>query len=261
MDLALDDRVFIVTGGSKGLGFASAQALVNEGAKVVIASRSQESLNDSAAALNAPDQVVAIACDLADEATAERLTAAAAARFGRLDGCVISSGGPAAGSVLNTDDEQWRQAFDEVMLGTLRLVRGVSSTIHHDPADLNGKGGSIVIVLSTSVRTPLPGLAISNALRPGLAAMIKDLADGLGQRGVRVNGLMPGRFATDRVFALDAREGSPERTRTKNEANIPLGRYGEPTEFGALAAFLCSPIASYVNGSVIAVDGGSLRAV
>lgn len=128
-------------------------------------------------------------------------------------------------------------------------------------ADQAGVGGSIVFVLSTSARLPLPGMAISNALRPGLASVVKELADSYGPRGIRVNGILPGRIATDRVFALDARNGSPERTRVKNEANIPLGRYGEPEEFASVAAFLLSPLSSYVTGSLIAVDGGSTRAV
>jgi len=116
-------------------------------------------------------------------------------------------------------------------------------------------------VLSSSVRAPLPEMAISNGLRPGLAMVAKTLADELGPRGVRVNGLLPGRIATDRVAELDASTGDPDGARRAAEASIPLGRYGEPAEFGAVAAFLLSPAASFLTGVMLPVDGGLLRSL
>jgi 3-oxoacyl-[acyl-carrier protein] reductase len=124
-----------------------------------------------------------------------------------------------------------------------------------------GEGGSLALVLSSSVRAPLSGMAISNGLRPGLAMLTKQLADELGPRGVRVNGLLPGRIGTERVAELDARHGDPEAARAAALRRIPLGRYGEPSEFGRAAAFLLSPAASFLNGVMLPVDGGMLRAL
>lgn len=259
MDIGLADRVYLVSAGSRGLGFATAKLLVESGAKVLISSREQEPLARAIAELGGHDCAVGLSNDLADETAAEQMTAAAIARFGRLDGCFISSGGPTPGSVLNIEGSDYREAYESVFLGPLRVARAAGAAMDQNRGERLGNGGSIVFVLSSSARTPLPGMALSNAIRPALAATVKDLADAYGSRGIRVNGILPGRIATDRVFALDARTGSPERTRMKNESSIPLGRYGEPEEFARVAGFLLSPMASYVTGSLITVDGGALR--
>ncbi len=261
MSLGLDGRVFIVTAGSRGLGFAGAQFLISQGANIIVAARDEQVLANAVKELGGHERAVGLASDLTEPETAERLTAAALARFGRLDGCLISSGGPPPGSIMKVTDAEWRSALESVVLGPLRIAKAAAAAMGQDPANLSGTGGSIVFVLSTSAKVPLPSMAISNGLRPGLAAAVKDLADSFGPRGIRVNGIMPGRFATDRIFALDARNGSPERTRIKAESDIPLGRYGEPSEFAQVAGFLLSPLASYITGSTIAVDGGSTRAV
>lgn len=258
MDLGLDGRVFLVTGGSRGLGLAAAAALVSEGARVLVVARDEATLARATAELGTHDRVVGLSGDLADPAIAERAVAATIAHFGRLDGCLLSTGGPPAGTVMSTNDTEWRDAFETLVLGPLRLARAVAAAATESPG-LHGTGGAILFVLSTSVFSPIPGLSISNALRPGLAMVVKDLAAELGNRGIRVNGIAPGRFATDRVFALDARSGTPENIRRRNETTIPLGRYGEPDEFGRLAAMLLSPACSYVSGTVVVADGGALR--
>ncbi|NYE38284.1 3-oxoacyl-[acyl-carrier protein] reductase [Nocardioides cavernae] len=256
MDLQLTDRVHIVTGGARGLGRASAEALVAEGARVVLSGRSQESLGRAAAELDeraGRHAAVAVTVDNADRDAPARLLAAGRDAWGRVDGALISVGGPPKGPVTATTDEQWTSAFESVFLGAVRLAREVGTAL---PA-----GGALGLVLSSSVRAPLPEMAISNGLRPGLAMVAKTLADELGPRGVRVNGLLPGRIATDRVAELDASTGDPEAARRAAEASIPLGRYGEPEEFGAVAAFLMSPAASFLTGVMLPVDGGLLRAL
>lgn len=256
VDLLLTDRVFIVSGGSRGLGFATAQALVAEGAKVVLIGRSADTLGEAAAALG-PDHALPLTGDLTDPHMPGRAIATAAGRFGRLDGAMISTGGPPASRASDTTDAAWREAFDSVFLPPLRLARAVADNLTGPTEDSVTRDAAILIVLSTSVFRPLTSLALSNGLRPGLANMVRDLAGDWGSRGLRVNGIAPGRIATDRVFALDARSGSPEAVRRKREARIPLGRYGDPAEFGRVAAFLLSPAASYITGAIVPVDGGA----
>ncbi|MER6998370.1 SDR family oxidoreductase [Streptomyces sp. NPDC000410] len=247
MDLGLKDRVYVVTGATRGLGNASARALSADGAKVIITGREEKAVTAAAAELG-PD-AVGIAADNADPAAAERLIAAAHEHFGRLDGVLISVGGPAPGFVADNTDEQWRSAFDAVFLGAVRLARGAAAAL--------GEGGVIGFVLSGSVHEPIPGLTISNGLRPGLAGFAKSLADELGPRGIRVVGLLPARIDTDRVRELDALSGDADSARAANESLIPLRRYGTPEEFGRTAAFLLSPAASYLTGVMLPVDGGS----
>jgi 3-oxoacyl-[acyl-carrier protein] reductase len=256
MDLQLAGRVFLVTGGARGLGRATADALVAEGARVVVSGRSQESLDAATAALDESAggrSAVAVVADNADPVTPARLLAAAEEAFGRVDGALISVGGPPKGPVTGITDEQWAAAFESVFLGAVRLAREVGQALP--------TGGALGLVLSSSVRAPLPEMAISNGLRPGLAMVAKTLAEELGPRGVRVNGLMPGRIATERVAELDASTGDPESTRRAIEASIPLGRYGDPEEFGRVAAFLLSPAASFLTGVMLPVDGGMLRSL
>jgi 3-oxoacyl-[acyl-carrier protein] reductase len=247
MNLGLDGSVFLVTGGSRGLGRASASALLSEGARVVLASRAPDDLDDAARALGC----ASVAGDLADPEAATRFVAGCLETYGRLDGALISVGGPPAGDSLTLTDEEWSAAFASVFLGAVRLCRAVVRALPES-------GGSLALVLSTSVKTPIPGLAASNGLRPGLAMLAKTMADELGPRGVRVNALLPGRVDTARLRELDG--GDPGR-RTAQEASIPLRRYGQPEEFGRVAAFLLSPAASYITGAMIPVDGGVLRAL
>jgi len=271
MDLGLRGRVYLVTGGSRGLGFAAARALVADGARVVL-SAPHAATAASAVARLAQDAAAAgtaagVVADNADPAAPSRLIAAARDRFGRLDGALISVGGSPPGTVAATTDDAWRSAFESVFLGAVRLARvlaadlGSGSDGGAGAGSITGTGASIVLVLASSVRVPLAELAISNGLFPGLAGVVKTLASELGPAGIRINGLLPVRIATDRVRELDALRGDPDEVRARLSEHIPLRRYGEPEEFGRAAAFVLSPAASYITGAMIPVDGGAISSI
>jgi 3-oxoacyl-[acyl-carrier protein] reductase len=301
MDLGLRDRVYLVTGGSRGLGFAAAQALVADGARVVLSAPHEATASSAAARLTrhaaAADPVAWVVADNADPATPGRLIGAARDRFGRLDGALISVGGSPPGTLATTTDDAWRSAFESVFLGAVRLARILATDLggtdqggtdqggtdqggtdqggtdqggtdqgggddgRAGTGSLTGTGGSIVFVLASSVRVPLAELAISNGLFPGLAGVVKTLAGEVGPAGIRVNGVLPVRIATDRVRELDALRGDPDEVRARLSEHIPLRRYGEPEEFGRAAAFLLSPAASYITGAMIPVDGGAISSI
>ncbi|QSB16486.1 SDR family oxidoreductase [Natronosporangium hydrolyticum] len=254
MDLGLRDRVYLLTGASRGLGLATGEQLVADGARVVVSARDEQRV---AAAVTTLEQrggagcAVGVTADLADPATPGRLVATATAEFGRLDGALLSVGGPPPGSVAQADDAQWRQAFESVFLSVVRTARTVAAEL--------GSGGAIALVLSSSVRAPVPGLGLSNGLRPGLAGAAKDLADEYAPAGIRVVSLLPHRIMTDRNRELFAATGDPAQAQAQVEAQIPMGRLGEPAEFGRVAAFVLSPAASYLTGITVPVDGGAGR--
>jgi 3-oxoacyl-[acyl-carrier protein] reductase len=251
MDLGLGGRGYLLTGASRGLGFATARALVDDGARVLVSSRGDESVSSAAQELGGAPAAHGLAADLADPDAATRLVAEARERLDRIDGALISVGGPTPGTALETAEDAWRDGVEKVLLGPLRLVKALVPHL--------GDGAAIAFVLSTSVRQPIGHLAVSNGLRPGLAMTAKALADELGPRGIRVLGLMPGTIATDRIAEIEAASGDAAAMRTRTEAGIPLRRVGRPEEFGRVAAFALSPAASYLTGTMIPVDGGVLR--
>jgi 3-oxoacyl-[acyl-carrier protein] reductase len=245
MDLELADKTFIVTGGTDGLGLAAATCLVAEGANVLVTGRTEEKFLRVQAALGArADRLAFLAGDNADAGLPARLRTAVMARWGRLDGLLVSVGGPPAGKALTTDDEAWRGAFESIFLGAVRLVRDLSAAM--------SDGGAIALVLAVSAREAAPAVPISSGLRPGLALLAKNFADELGPRNIRINALLPGMFATERVRQLLEDRDPPT-------SNLALTRIGDPAEFGRMAAVLLSPAASYVTGAAIAIDGGHLK--
>jgi 3-oxoacyl-[acyl-carrier protein] reductase len=253
MDLGLGGRGYLLTGASRGLGLATARARVVAGARVRTSSRGADSVDAAVASLGGAPAASGVPADLAGAGTAEALVSAALDRLGRVDGALISVGGPAPGSVLEVGEDAWRAGVESVLLGPLRLVRALVPHL--------AEGAAIGFVLSTSVRQPIGHLAISNGLRPGVAMTAKALADELGPWGIRVLGLLPGTIATDRIAEIEQASGDAAAMRARTEASIPLRRVGEPAEFGAVAAFALSPAASYLTGLMIPVDGGAIRAL
>lgn len=241
MDLGLTDRVYVVGGGSRGLGLAAARALTAEGARVVLSGRDPGALGTAVKALG-ERCTAGVVADHADPASPDRLAAAALDRWGRLDGALVNGGGPPLGNALELPDDAWRDSFESVFLGAVRMARVLAGQI--------AEGGALAFVLSTSAQVPIPGLDISNGLRPGLAMLTRTMATRLGGRGIRVNALLPGRITTDRTGYIDSDAAA-------KSTPIPLGRAGEPSEFGRVAAFVLSPAASYLSGAMIPVDGGA----
>lgn len=256
MNLGLEDRSFVVGGGAKGLGKATAAVLVEEGARVLLVGRNSGALVSAARELG--DRASWLEGDMADPVFARQLRVAVEERFGgSLDGMLLNAGGPPPGDALSLSDDQWRGAFELLIGGPLRVLREL---VPHF-AD----GSSVVWIGSSSWRQPIPGLDASNAFRPGIAALVKVLARELAPR-VRFVGMAPGRIDTDRVRSLDSSRASAsgssvDEVKASSEAEIPFGRYGKPEEFGRVAAFLLSPAASYVSGSTVQVDGALITAL
>jgi 3-oxoacyl-[acyl-carrier protein] reductase len=255
MDLGLREKNFVVGGASSGLGRAVAGQLVEEGARVLLVARDADALREAAGELG--ESTETCAADLSEPSGVEEVAGVVAERYGQLDGILVNAGGPPGGSVLELDDEQWRRAFELLIAGPIRLLRALVPQLND--------GASVLFVTSSSVRQPIPGLDTSNVLRPGVAALVKCLAQQLGP-GVRVNSLAPGRIDTARSRSVDEARAealgvSTEEQRRNVSQGIPLGRYGDPVEFGCTATFLLSPAASYVSGASLQVDGGMVSAI
>jgi 3-oxoacyl-[acyl-carrier protein] reductase len=248
MDLGLTDRRFLVGGASRGLGAAVAGALVAEGARVAGVSR-----GGTAAA-----GVTPLAVDLGARDGPAKAVTAAVEQLGGLDGLVVNTGGPPGGTFEAIDEDAWERAIAGTLQSTIRLIREALPHLRE------GRDPAIVIVLSSSVREPIPALITSNVLRPGLSGLIKSLVSEIAP--IRINGVAPGRFDTDRVRSLDqtraAETGATiEAIQAQTRARIPLGRYGDPAELGRVVTFLLSPAASYLDGVILAVDGGMIRSL
>jgi 3-oxoacyl-[acyl-carrier protein] reductase len=254
MDLGLDGLRALVGGGSSGLGAAIATSLSGEGSRVAIAARGSERLERRARELGA----LAVPADLSTADGPGQAVAAAVADLGGLDLLLVNSGGPPGGDFRSLDEATWAAAIDGVLLAAFRLIRAALPHLEASAAP------AILIILSSSAREPIPGLTTSNVLRPGLAGLIKSLTAEIAP--IRINGIAPGRVATDRIAQLDGQRSSAtgrtvEEIQREMIGRIPLGRYGDPAEVGRLGAFLLSPAASYVSGAIVPIDGGMIRAL
>lgn len=245
MDLGLNGRTAIVCGASSGLGLAVAEALAEEGAQVVMLARRRDVLEAEAQRLGG----LAVTGDVRDPDDLERAVRTAVETYGGIDILVPNSGGPPASRADEIDAGQVQEAVDLLLVPVVRLVTLAL------PHLLESDQGRIVLVSSLAVREPVPNLALTNAVRPGVVGYMKSLADALGPKGVTVNSVGPGRIATARMAELYGPEGPPP----EDIAKIPARRLGEPRELGDLVAFLCSSRGAYVNGTHIPVDGGLHR--
>jgi len=254
MDLGLSGLRALVGGGSGGLGGAIATTLVAEGATVAITSRPGARLTERAELIGA----VAVPADLSTVEGPRSAVTTAASRFGGLDLLVVNSGGPPGGDFESLDEATWTAAIDGVLWSSIRLLNAALPLLRDSSAP------AILVILSSSVREPIPSLTTSNVLRPGLVGLIKSLTAEIAP--IRINGIAPGRVATDRIAHLDGLRASAtgqtmEEIARDHIGRIPLGRYGDPAEVGRLGAFLLSPAASYVSGAIVPIDGGMIRAL
>lgn len=263
MDLHLTGKRALICGGSSGLGRAVAEALAAEGAHVALLSRDADKLKAVADAIiaTATGRAVFVTADLADhDALLAAVDEAEALLGGPVEILLNNTGGPPPSGVAGLDPQLWRAQFEAMALSVFRLTDRVL------PAMRAAGWGRILNVASATVVEPSAALGVSNTLRAGIAAWAKTLAGEVAPDGITVNTLLPGRIDTPRIQTVDAamaqkRGISLEQARTDSLKTIPVGRLGDPAEFGAVAAFLASPRAAYVTGSLIRVDGGAIRAI
>jgi len=253
MDLGLKDRRAIVTAASRGLGRACAEALAAEGAKVFISSRDAAAIEKAGKAIGAAGWAAA---DVSKPGEPEGLVEQARSMLGGIDILVVNAGGPPPGTFQTTPLESWEAAFHLTLMSAVRLVKAAIP-------DLKQSGqGRIIFITSISVRQPIANLILSNSLRAGVTGLAKTLSRELARQGVTANCLAPDAILTDRIRHLAAAAGGDVDEQLKQmAARSPMGRFGDPAEFGAACAFLCSKQAGYITGQTLGVDGGSLLGV
>ncbi len=249
MDLQIQDRVYLVTASSRGLGYSTARALVNEGAQIILCARSETALKEAVSKLR--HNASYIVADLSKSEDIRRLTDHITNSEGHLDGVFVNAGGPPPGSFESLPESAWYDAFELTLMSAVRLTRSSLSLLSASDSP------SILYNTSISVKQPVDNLLLSNSLRAAVVGMMRTIATEFGPKGIRVNAICPGYFSTKRVEDLLA--NAPPTRRAEIEKMIPLGRMGDPTEFGSVCAFLLSPLASYIHGALLLIDGGLYR--
>ena len=257
MDFGLTGKTALVAAASKGLGYACALGLAREGVNVAICARTESAIRQAAETIAAETgaSVLPLVADVTKAEDLRRVVAETAAEFGSLHILVPNSGGPPAGTFETLDEAKWREGLDSALFGTTRLIE---AALPH----LKAAGwGRIVVITSTSVRQPIPGLLLSNTIRAGIVGLCKTLSQEFAPLGITVNNVAPGSYDTDRLKHLHQRNAdaagiSFEEARKLAEQKIPLGRLGRPEELANAVVFLASEAASYVTGQTWAVDGG-----
>jgi len=260
MDLKLKDKRALVTGASRGLGYATALALAKEGCKVAINGRDEARIKSVAEKLSKETgaQVIGLAGDVSEIGVPEKLIHQIVDAFGGLDILVTNAGGPPPGTFESFDEATWQKAIDLSLMSHVRLIRAALPHLRKSSA------ASVLTVTSMSVKQPLANLVLSNSVRAATVGLTKSLALELGKDGIRFNSILPGWTETERVTQLmtaraTANKSTVEAEIAKQSQESPLGRMGQPAEFANAAAFLVSPAASYITGVMLTVDGGMYK--
>lgn len=262
MELGLKGKRAIVMAASRGLGLASALGLAREGCKLVICSRDQQRIEAAAEQIRKQTgaDVTTLVADVSSASEAKRLVDAAVSAYGGLEIVVHNAGGPPAGETLQMTEEQWQKAFEQNLLSFTRIVGAAA------PEMKKAGYGRVLTIASSSIKQPIPNLALSNALRAGVWGIAKTLSRELAPSGILVNVIAPGRIDTERIAELDNATAQKvgktvEDVRKASVASIPLGRLGRPEELANLVVFLASEAGSYITGQAITVDGAAGNAL
>jgi len=260
MDLNLNSRIALVTGASKGLGYATALQLAREGCKVVINGRDEARVNGAAERIRNETgaEVVALAGDVGLPDMPAKLVQQTVDAFGGLDILITNTGGPTPGNIDSLDEAAWQKGIDLCLMAHVRLIQTALPHLR------KSRSASILTVTSVSVKQPIQNLLISNSVRAAAVGLTKSLAIDLGREGIRVNSILPGWTETERVTELMTARATTNQSTVEEEmrrqaAETPLGRMGQPEEFARAAVFLVSPAASYITGVMLQVDGGSYK--
>jgi 3-oxoacyl-[acyl-carrier protein] reductase len=259
MDLGLKGKVALLTGASRGLGFAAAEALAKEGVDIAINSRDEKTLFKAGDKLaKYGTRVVSLPGDVTDPNQAEMLVSGIIATLGKLDLLFTNAGGPPPGAFESFTDADWQHAIDLSFMSHVRLIRAALPFLR------KSESPAVLTVTSISVKQPIPNLVLSNSIRAATIGLTKTLALELGEEGIRFNSILPSWTDTERVKSLLSDRAKRKGTSLKDEIRVqneqsPLGRMAKPEEFGKAAAFLLSPAASYITGVMLSVDGGTYK--